>query len=242
MKIKNLVVLGRTAPELVNGRLCNTIIGHAEGIGFIRLPVRIDSPGRLWDILCVEARHAAHDTRKESLRITSNWNNLNKKIKIEGILKKENRLVLLRKLASNSIERLKKQNLSIAVVRPRKIVHWIVTNRERRVVQKSLGKDFDIISKKDYEARLEMEYSCSFKCRKRHRQWVVDWGVYEAMRKNPKNPDAMLRDLHLKDPQYEKYFVIGKGRKNNRFVIVSVIRLRTKNSRMSIAEESYQHP
>jgi hypothetical protein len=229
MIINNMVVLGRAAPELYKGRQSATVIGYSKKHGFIRLyPTRIDSPLKQWSIADVEVEKSPTDKRRESWRLlgskdAKNWEHLNRKIKVAGMLSHKGRIMLAKRLAG-SLESLENSG-SIALVKPQNITP-IIERAGQRKIQKTLTQ-FDIINKDDYEARLFLEYSCGKLCRKLHRHWVIEWGVYEALRKNPGKPEKMLADLHLNDKRYDKYLLLGSKRGNRKeFVIVSVLRFK----------------
>jgi hypothetical protein len=233
MIINNMIVLGRAAPELYKGRQSVTVLGYSGKQGFIRLyPTRVDSPLKQWSIVDVEVEKNPADKRKESWRIkdSKDWKHLNDKIRGGGRLNHKGRLMLAKRLAA-SLESLDNGG-SIALVRPQNMNPVFETTGHRKV-QKTLTQ-FDIINKDDYEARLFIEYNCSALCRKLHRHWVIEWGIYEALRKNPKQPDKMLADLHLNDKRYDKYFLLGSRRGNKKdFVIASVLRFKRFNTGIS---------
>jgi hypothetical protein len=220
MKI-DMIVLGRAAPELYKQKQSVTVIGYSMKHGYIRLyPTRIDSPLKQWSICSFDALRNPKDMRRESFRLKGNWEAQNDAIQVQGELPRADRIALARKLANRGIESLK--NGTVAVIKPLNLTASI-EHAGGRKIQKTLG-GFDIINKADYEARLMLEYYCSPSCEKKHKHWVIEWGVYEALRKS-NDPEMMLKDLHIGDKEYEKYLVIGT-KSNKKFVVVSVLRFR----------------
>jgi hypothetical protein len=219
MKI-NMVVLGRAAPELYKQKQSVTVIGYSNRHGFIRVPVRVDAPLKQWSICTIEALKKKNDSRKESYLLKGDWEQLNSSITVHGEMQREERLGLVRKLSRNGIESLR--DGSIAVIKPINPTVSIEQSGSRKIQKTLAGRD--IVNKADYEAKVIIEYFCSPSCEKRHRHWVIEWGVYEALRKS-NDPAKMIEGLHIGDKSYEKYLLIGtRGR--SRFVIVSVLRFR----------------
>jgi hypothetical protein len=221
MKIE-MIVLGRAAPELYKQKQSVTVIGYSEKHGFIRLcPTRPEAPLKLWSMVVVEADRNAKDTRVESYVLSGEWDRQLESVKVLGELPRDDRISLIRSLARKGIESLRKG--SLAIIKPLNLTASLEKSGARKT-QKTL-KGLDITNKADYEAKLYLEYNCSPDCSKKHRHWVIDWGVYEALRKS-NQPEDMLASLHIANPSYEKFLLVGgKGR---RFVIVGVLRFKIK--------------
>jgi hypothetical protein len=64
---------------------------------------------------------------------------------------------------------------------------------------------------------------------------VIEWGVYEAFRKNPAEAESMTKSLHLENPRYEKYFLIGTKGKKQKYVIIGVLRFKRESEPVSQA-------
>jgi hypothetical protein len=215
-----IIVLGRAAPEHYAGKQSVTVIAYSHKLGFVRLyPTRLDSPLKQWAVCSIEAERHENDTRRESYKLKGDWEKQNESIDLLGELGREERVALLHGLAKKGIESLRKG--TIALIKPNNMAPHIVM-KEKPEGKK--GKD--IQGKRDYDAKLFIEYNCSPECSKPHRHWVIEWGVYEALRKNPEQADSMTRSLHLENPKYEKYFLIGTRGKKDRYVIIGVIRFK----------------
>ena len=190
MKI-DLIVLGRAAPEHYAGKQSVTVIGYSHKHGFVRLyPTRLDSPLKQWAVCTVEAERIVDDTRKESYRIKGDWEAQNDFIAFHSELERDERLALVRGLAKKGIESLRKGTL--AIIKPHNITPQVVMKDKPE--QK---KGNDLKSKRDYNARLYIQYNCSPECQKPHKHWVIEWGVYESLRKNPEDANALTKSCLL---------------------------------------------
>jgi hypothetical protein len=73
-----------------------------------------------------------------------------------------------------------------------------------------------------------MMYRCPV-CRIKnpHKQQIMEWGVFEWMRKNPSQPEKVFENLHIGEAGYETTLLVGNmALHRNSFMAISVFRLK----------------
>lgn len=230
-KLENLVVLGRSAPEEIkDGRstvcLAGVLLNSQE---FVRVyPTRMDFPISRWDMINVPVIHdPSHDAREESFKIRDSkeeWNNLGKKIKKVGRLKKrKRRLHLLSRLPYSCTKSLNQKHASLGLVKPTKILKAYLEENEKFSKKK--------LTKNQYPFKVRVRYqhgNCSLKG-DFHDQHCIEWGIYRFWDKNGSAYKRVIDNLQLLNDNWEKFFLIGNLFSHlTSFVIISVLRFKHK--------------
>lgn len=232
MEIKNLVILGRSAPEPIkDGRHTVCLAGWwLNKDQFVRIyPTKMNSDVRRWDIINVPVVHdRSHDPRQESYKIEGSkkeWNVLEQKIEKVGRYNRKQRLHLLANIPKTCTVSLNDNNDSLGLIKPTKINAYLEKNgSDSRVI------DERIYSKNDYPYKLRLRYqhnNCSLKG-DYHDQHCIEWGIYRFWDKcEGEEYDKVINNLQLSNNNYTKYFLIGNQRyRFNSFLVISVLRFK----------------
>ena len=129
------------------------------------------------------------------------------------------------------IQDLNDEQLSLGLVKPT-LLEGYMKDREKveDTIQMTLDSAIEFLTIKNYQKQPRVRYRCAgCKSTNTHDQQILEWGVYEYMRRNPDQPsEKCLEGLRLTDASYEKYFLVGNLAKHrNSFVVVSVFRSKT---------------
>ena len=191
-----------------------------------------------WNIISIPLEKNPHDSRDESWKIQGSkqeWDTLKNKVKMQGEMNREEKIRLYHKLWDNfgvaCIEDLNNQRPSLGIVKPDVINCYMKDRKEyHSSVQTTLNSKEPFLTIHNYEKQPRVKYRCSgCKLKKPHNQQILEWGVYEWMRKNKNNTDQGLANLHLMDPKYDKLFVVGNmNLHRNAFMVISVLRFKRK--------------
>ena len=120
---------------------------------------------------------------------------------------------------------------SLAIIKPDILKGWMADRKDENydpTVQVTLDSDIPFLTIRNYTKQPRVQYKCS-DCRmqKPHNQQILEWGVYEWMRKNPGMSEKGMENLHLMDPKYEIYFLVGNmAAHRNAFMVISVFRFK----------------
>ena len=238
MMLDDLIILGRAAPEPIrNGRITVCIAGYSWTHGFIRIyPSRVDSPLKRWNIVRVPVERNIQDNRQESWKIQgskSEWGSLSEKIECEGKVRPRDRRQIIANMPKvGCIEDLNDAKKSLGITKPQKIDECDFTTREdyRPWTQLTLDGKLQIKTKKHQRYVPKIKYTCS-ECKTKqgfHNQQVLEWGVYEWMRKNPENMSQVwnnLFDLYSAHKQDIYFFVGNQVARRTSFMIISILRV-----------------
>ncbi len=207
--------------------------GYSPKLGFIRLyPTGRDAPLKRWSIIQVPVERNPQDSRPESWKIEGSkaeWPRLSEKIEVVGELNRKERLNLVANLGDECVEDIRSDNRSLGIVKP-KILKTYYADRDRfdPEIQTTLLDGYGIMVKANYPYQPRVEYSCP-NCKTKvgkHNQQLIEWGVYEWMRKEPKKLDQVWENLRLESPDHETYFFVGNiFTHQNRFLIISSLPL-----------------
>ena len=235
----NLIVLGEAVPdELKDNRKVVCTACYSPEYGLVRIyPVPPETRMRRWDKVSMPLVRNTQDTRVESWKVQGSkheWDVLGKKIHNDGKLPRQEQIGLLHKLYKNfgvdCIQDLNDAEQSLGIIKPRILKAWLADRVEKYdpTVQVTLDSDLPFLTIHNYPKQPRVRYRCS-KCRIQnpHDQQILEWGVYEWMRKNPDAPDKGLANLRLFDEKYERYFLVGNiARHRNAFMVISVFRFK----------------
>ena len=95
-------------------------------------------------------------------------------------------------------------------------------------VQATLDSDIPFLTVHNYQLQPRVKYRCpNCQMQNPHNQQILEWGAYEWMRKNPDNPEQAITNLHLTNPRYDRYFLVGNmARYRTSFMVISVFRFK----------------
>ena len=230
--LDDVIILGRACPdELKDDRKTVCVGGYSHEHGFVRLyPTPVNSPMRAWDIVRVPVVRDPRDTRFESWKIQGSkdeWDRLSDKIEVIGTYPKKDRLALAAHLTDDCVKDVNDDKRSLGIVRPVSVEPYFAerTDYDAAIQSSLLGEEmFKTI--KNYKLQPRIRYRCSgCKLGKEHDQQLLEWGVYEWIRKNPEKADQVWENLRLTSEKNEVYFFVGnQSLHRNAFMIISVIR------------------
>lgn len=234
MIIDDLIVLGRAVPDRIkNGRITICTAGYSSTHGFIRIyPTRLDSPLTRWNIVSVPVERDNRDHRLESWKIEgskSEWLRLSRKIKIVDNFSPRKRLNLIANLTDDCVQLIREEGRSLGIIKPTIEKTYFAERRGYdKGIQQTLYGEEATKTIKNYHYQPRIRFKCS-KCKTVmgwHDQQVLEWGVYEWIRKHPNNINEVWENLLLYSKKYEIYLLEGNLFLHpNRYMIISVIRL-----------------
>lgn len=236
--IDDLVVLGNAVPyEMEDGRRTVCVAGYSSRLGMIRVyPARPDSPVKWWNRLAMPLVRNSRDTRSESWKIhgsKAEWDRLSKKIAVRELLGAKSRRELWSKACRRHrvgcVKDLNDDRLSLGIVKPTIIsCHLVERKSYDATMQATLTTETVYKTIHNYRLKPVIRYRCS-ECRakKYHEQQILEWGVYEWFRKHPGQEEKVWDNMHLDDPEWDKWFLVGnQARRRNSFMIISAIRFK----------------
>ena len=229
--------MGNAVPdEISDNRKTVCTVAFSKEHGMIRIyPVPPSSPMKRWNVIDVPLERNSRDSRKESWKIQGSkteWNTLSNKIKVKRSLSRSEWVELVEYLKANCsygcIEDMNDQKISLGIIIP-KIIDKKFEERKNvdSTVQSTLVNDNLFMTIRNYGVRPVVSYSCP-KCRTRrqyHKQGILEWGVYEWLRKNYDSKEQMWKNLHIDESGYDQSFLVGNmNLHRSRFMIISVFR------------------
>lgn len=244
--IDDLIVLGQSSPDTMkDGRPSVCTAGYSPAHGFIRIyPTRIDSPLRLWNIVSVPVERNPQDIRVESWKIQgskSEWDSLSEKIVVRGSLASEKKLPLLSNLVSGCVFDIRDQGRSLGIVKPASRKCYLSERHDFDPYdQTTLDGGVLLKDKNHYPFQPRAEFFCS-QCRSDagHDQQILEWGVYEWMRKNPGKEECVWENLFAHESSQEILFFVGnQARHPSSFMVIDILRIK----RLTSSEVPYREP
>ncbi len=238
--IDDLLVLGNAVPDIISdSRITVCTAGFSPTLGLIRIyPVPVVSNMRRWNIVKVPLERNPKDTRDESWKIQgskSEWERIADKIELVGKLKdRDNEFATLGKLASkfgvDCVETLNDRKASLGFVSPVSIAGAFEKRSDHEEdVQATLNGAVPFLTIKNYPLKPVASYRCSEKCRAKrgHKQQIMEWGVFEWMRRNPDKPEKVFENLHIGEEGYQRCLLVGNmALHRNSFMVISVFRFK----------------
>lgn len=240
LEIDDLLVLGNAVPDIISDlRISVCTAGYSKKYGLIRIyPVRIDSPMARWNIVSIPLERNPKDTRQESWKVQGSkteWDKLNSKIKLIGKVEdREEKLSILeelnKKFGAGCIEQINSAKASLGIIEP-EILSCEIADREdyEPYVQGTLDKKIPFLTIKNYPVQPRIKYKCTdCKAKNPHNQQVIEWGVYQWIRQNPKDKwDQVWKNLHIGEKNYYTSFLVGnQALHRSSFMIISVFRMK----------------
>ena len=238
MIVDDLIILGRGCPEEIsNGRRTICTAGYSPTHGFIRVyPTKWDMDLRRWNIVKVPVERPMrpkYNGRVESWKIIGSrreWHRLSDKIEVVGKFPRKEQPKLVGSLVDNCVSDIYDSKRSLGIVKPKILDHYFEEQEEfKTMIQQTLDGRFRVQVKEEYPVEPRIKYKCSG-CRVGqgfHDQQLLEWGVYQWIRKNPSNIGQVWENLGLLDPEYEKFFFVGSlFNYPTAFIVISVLRFK----------------
>ena len=215
--IDDLIVLGRAVSEHISGgRVIICVAGYSPCHGFIRIyPTTYDSPLKRWNIVRVPVEKNPHDSREESWKIqgsNKDWDRLAKKIEVVDRLPEKRQPDLVTQLLDGCVKDINIAHRSLGIVQPREIIKTYFKEERRydATFQETLLGGFRPRTNDEYERLPYVRYRCSeCKVTRYHDQQLLEWGVFEWIRKNPRKAEQVWDNLGLKSPDWVPFFFVG---------------------------------
>jgi len=234
----DLIVLGSAVPDVISDeRITVCTVGYSKGLGLVRVyPVPPVSDMKRWNIVDVPLERNPKDSREESWKIQGSkgeWNQISRKIKYKGSLENKQKLSFLEKLYGEFVvactEELNDKKVSLGLVKPRIISYELETREDyEKSAQLTLGSREPFLTIKNYPLRPVITYRCQ-RCKTKgpHSQQVLEWGIYEWLRRNPAEATKVWENLRMKESGYYRSFLVGNlALYRSSFVIISMFRLK----------------
>jgi len=235
---EDLVVLGNAVPdEISDNRITVCTVAFSKEHGLIRIyPVPPKSPmNNRWNIVSLPLERNKKDSRDESWKIQGSkteWETLADKITLKGKLNRKQWVELIGYLKEHHsygcIEDINDKKLSLGIIVPKIIGKKLEERKEvDTAYQTTLINDNLFMTVNNYAVRPVISYSCP-KCRtkkQQHNQGVLEWGIYESLRREQIHKDQVWHNLHLDDSGYDKTFLVGNmNLHRSKFLIISIFR------------------
>jgi hypothetical protein len=241
--VNDCIILGNAVPEQIRDfRRTVCTVAYSKELGLIRIyPVPPMASIERWNQIEITLERNKRDQRRESWKIKGSkreWDTLHRKIKlVKTIKKKEDKLDLvsdmLTRYGVNCVGQLNKERLSLGFIKPT-IENYELVERKNHDsgVQMTLDKTQPFLTSKNYPSQPRITYRCSDCTSKNpHNQQIIEWGVYEYMRKNPQTKENIWDNLRLTDPEWEiPAFLIGNlFRHRSSFMVISIYRFKKRS-------------
>lgn len=236
--LEDIVVIGNAEPdELSDGRKSVCTVGYHPKYGLLRIyPVPPNAPMRRWNIVTIPLERNSQDNRSESWKIQGSKEKqlADRIIQTGRIEDKKEQMKLLAELKSKysfgCVEDMNDKQLSLGFVKPVDSISTRFVERKEHdtTIQRSLYENEPFLTLKNFQVQPRMTYRCS-KCRIKdpHDQQILEWGVYEGIRKKPDEKDKILEGLRVRDPQWDIDLLVGNQNKYRRsFMVISVFRFK----------------
>ena len=236
MLVNDLVVLGNAVPdEISDHRKPVCTVGYSPKHGLMRVyPVPPSASMKRWNVVEVQIQRNPQDTRAESWKIVgskSEWDNLDSKIIQRDQLNRKKQIDLLtelfEKFGVDCVQDLNDKRISLGLIKPKVLGYQFKKRKNHQsTVQTTLLSEDLFLTIRNYEFQPRIQYRCSgCKSKTTHDQQLLEWGVYEWMRKNPNKMEQVWENMSFTKPTYEKMFLVGNmARRRSSFMIVSVFR------------------
>ncbi len=120
-------------------------------------------------------------------------------------------------------------NKSLGFIKPQECSTRFVKRNEQEVtVQKNLFSEEPFLTIHNYDVQPRMKYRCSScKSKNPHDQQILEWGIYEGIRKYPWKKEVILEGLHINDSGYDKTLLVGNMfLHRSKFMVISVYRFK----------------
>ena len=236
--LRNLVVLGRAAPEeMSDGRQTVCTGAWSPDRGFIRL-YPIDPQENLfsrWDIVHAEVERNAADARHESWKIKGRKRGQEEKVKVIDKYPRHKRATLLYHLEDECVQDINKEKRSLGIIRPSSTPELKFEPWDENDEPGQQAKLFEEIeesrpeTREEFDFNIKSRYSCS-NCKTKqgyHEQTLLEWGAYMGLKNNAKSTLQLENNYRFHDENYRYWMFVGNmNQYKNTFIIISIIWLK----------------
>lgn len=136
---------------------------------------------------------------------------------------------LLAKFGVDCIDVLNERKASLGIVKPQSLACTFEKRSDHEEdKQATLNGADPFITIKNYPLKPVASYRCpSCRAKRPHKQQVMEWGVFEWMRKNPHQPEKVFENLHIGEEGYYTSLLVGNmALHRNSFMVISVFRFK----------------
>jgi hypothetical protein len=186
----------------------------------------------MWDIVSVPVERNPQDARIESWKIQGSkaeWESLSDKIAVRSTLDQKHKLPLIKTLLSDCVFDIRDQGRSVGIIRPAsKKCYFSERQGYDPYAQMTLDGFALLKDKSRYKLQPRTRFSCD-ECRSEdgHDQQILEWGVYEWMRKNPGKEEQVWENLFAHENNQEIFFLVGNlARHPLSFMVISILRIK----------------
>lgn len=232
----DIIVIGNAEPdELRDGRKTVCTVGYHPDHGLMRIyPVPPEAPMKRWNVIKIPLERNTSDSREESWKMQgSKEKQLADKIILQRQLPRNEQIKLLdelvKKYSYDCVEDIYADNKSLGFIKPHECNARFVKRSEQEVtVQKNLFSEEPFLTIHNYDVQPRMKYRCpNCKSKNPHDQQILEWGVYEGIRKNPHIKEKILDGLRINDSGYDKTLLVGNMfLHRSKFMVISVYRFK----------------
>jgi len=232
--IDDLVILGQSSPDrLSDGRISVCTAGYSPIHGFIRLyPTRIDSKLRMWSVVLATVERNPKNSRLESWKIKGSrieWYSLDDIAKVKRILLPKERLSFVSPHVDGCIHDIREEGRSLGIIKPVKKECYLSERLEFNPYdQLTLDGSKVLKDKNRFPFQPRVKFMCgSCKSENGHDQQILEWGIYEWMRKNPGKEEKVWKNLFAHESRQKIFFLVGNMAFHPAsFIVISILRIR----------------
>ena len=134
---------------------------------------------------------------------------------------------LYSKFGVDCVEQLNDKLVSFGLIKPKIISYQLETREDfEKSTQLSLDSREPFLTIKNYALRPVISYRCqNCKTKGPHSQQVLEWGIYEWLRRHPNEPKKVWENLRMKESGYYRSFLVGNlALFRTSFCIISMFR------------------
>ena len=235
--IDDLLVLGNAVPDIISdSRVTVCTAGWSPTRGLVRVyPVPPASNMRRWNVVKVPLERNPRDSRAESWKIQgsrSEWDRVAAKIELrDRVTSRDEKFEILGELEGkfgvDCVDTLNKQKASLGIIKPASLACSFVRRSDHEEDrQATLDGAEPYITFKNYPQKPVATYRCpSCTAKHPHKQQIIEWGVFEWMRKNPDQPEKVFENLHIGEEGYHTSLLVGNmALHRNSFMVISIFR------------------
>lgn len=235
--IDDLLVLGNAVPDIISdNRITVCTAGWSPKHGLVRVyPVPPVSNMRRWNVVKVPLERNPRDRREESWKIQgskSEWNKLAQKIELKDtITSRDEKFEIMGELEGkfgvDCVNTLNSRKASLGIVKPVSLACSFVERTDHEEdKQATLDGAEPYITIKNYPLKPLALYRCpSCKTKNPHKQQIIEWGVFEWMRKYPDHSEKVFKNLHIGEEGYYTSLLVGNmALHRNSFMVISIFR------------------
>jgi hypothetical protein len=234
-RLKDVVILGRAAPEEISNRGRVTCTGAwSENRGFIRIyPIHSEDNELFhrWDIVDLNVKRNPQDTRAESWKLAHR--DYDSCVKVIGEYPREKRATLLYNLQDDCVKDIDEAGRSLGIIRPTdkpelQFQPW--DDEEKETVQSRLVNNSDwhrpdTRDEFDHEIRVTFECEGCSTIQGYHNKILLEWGAYLAKSKHNVTSETELENFYKLNKSNFNHWVFVGNQANERtsFICINLL-------------------